>query len=85
MLAAFCLMALLSGCGDTRLDTGMGSSLTIKRYGVHGATVQYANPYNPGGYVYELRTWDELKREYPMLSDEFDELRRKAVEEKKWN
>lgn len=72
----------LVGCAAAKLDTGMGMSLTIERYGVNGATVRYASRYNPGGYEYVLYTWEQLKQEYPMLSKEFDELQRKALAEK---
>jgi hypothetical protein len=57
----------------------MGSTLTIEKYGPNGATVRYGNQYSPGAYVYYVYTWEELKQEYPMLSKEFDELKRKAL------
>lgn len=73
----------LAGCTTaTKLDTGMGSTLTIDSYGVNGATVRYGNEYNPGTFVRYAYTWEQLKQQYPMLSKEFDELQRKALAEK---
>jgi hypothetical protein len=82
ILLAIIAMTLV-GCAAAKLDTGMGSTLTIEKYGVNGATVRYGNQYSPGAYVYYVYTWEQLKQEYPMLSKELDELQRKALKEKK--